>query len=139
MKKFTAHAPMNYQHKYLLVEAERARVAGDDLQAITYYEQAIKLAQENEYFHEEALANELAAKFLLNKGNLKTAQYYLQAAVQGYIYWGAKAKVAVLAKQYPQLSIETRIQTNLQTESTATIENVLGPNNNHNLKHFTLY
>jgi len=43
---------MNYQHKFYLVEAERARVLGQDGQAREYYDQAIELAIENEYLNQ---------------------------------------------------------------------------------------
>ncbi|MCP4996845.1 MAG: serine/threonine protein kinase, partial [Gammaproteobacteria bacterium] len=39
MKYWAKHAPMNFLHKYLLVEAELARVLGNDGQAREYYDQ----------------------------------------------------------------------------------------------------
>jgi hypothetical protein len=38
---------MNFQHKYDLVEAEKARVLGHILEAEDFYEQAIQGAREN--------------------------------------------------------------------------------------------
>ena len=67
MKKWMAHAPMNNEHKFYLVEAEMARIQNNDKKAIQCYNQAIKLARENVYLNEEALANELAAKFWLDR------------------------------------------------------------------------
>ncbi|MCP4283535.1 MAG: serine/threonine protein kinase, partial [Gammaproteobacteria bacterium] len=78
MKHWAKHAPMNLLHKYLLVEAERARVLGQDGQAREYYDQAIELAHEHEYINEEALAYEVAARFYLAKGNLTIAHPYLR-------------------------------------------------------------
>ncbi|TAG64875.1 MAG: serine/threonine protein kinase, partial [Oscillatoriales cyanobacterium] len=63
MRKWAHHAPMNYQHKYELVEAEKARVLGDKDKAIDYYDRAIQHSREQGYIQEEALANELAAEF----------------------------------------------------------------------------
>ncbi|MEK0190920.1 MAG: GAF domain-containing protein [Oscillatoriales cyanobacterium] len=103
MQKWANHAPMNYLHKFYLVEAERHRVLGEKLEAIELYDRAIKLAQENEYINEEALANELAAKFYLTWGKEKIAQVYLTNAYYAYARWGAKAKVEDLEKRYPQL------------------------------------
>ena len=80
LKKWGHYAPMNYQHKFLLVEAERYRVLGQKLEAIDYYDRAILLAKENQFLNEEALANELAAKFYLDWGKEKVAQAYMQAA-----------------------------------------------------------
>ncbi|MEH1862562.1 MAG: AAA family ATPase [Nostoc sp.] len=96
-------APMNFQHKFDLVEAERHRVLGEKMAAIELYDRAISLAKENEYIQEEALSNELAAKFYLDWGKEKIAQAYMQEAYYCYARWGAKAKTDNLEKHYPQL------------------------------------
>ncbi|MFN6462235.1 MAG: AAA family ATPase [Nostoc sp. DedVER02] len=96
-------APMNFQHKFDLVEAERHRVLGEKIAAIELYDRAITLAKENEYIQEEALSNELAAKFYLDWGKEKIAQAYMQEAYYCYARWGAKAKTEDLEKRYPQL------------------------------------
>ncbi|TAG91503.1 MAG: GAF domain-containing protein [Oscillatoriales cyanobacterium] len=103
MQQWAESAPMNFQHKYDLVEAEKARVLGNTVAAMDLYDRAIKLAKENEYINEEALANELAAKFYLTWGKDKIAQVYLIDAYYGYARWGAKAKVEHLEKRYPEL------------------------------------
>ncbi|MBD2250896.1 trifunctional serine/threonine-protein kinase/ATP-binding protein/sensor histidine kinase [Nostoc parmelioides] len=103
MKYWANYAPMNYLHKFYLVEAEQCRVKERYLEAIDYYERSISLAQKNGYTNEEALANELAARFYLQWGKEKIAQTYLTDAYYGYSRWGAKAKVDDLAKHYPQL------------------------------------
>ncbi|WP_392530440.1 AAA family ATPase [Nostoc sp. C117] len=96
-------APMNFQHKFDLVEAERHRVLGEKIAAIELYDRAITLAKENQYIQEEALSNELAAKFYLEWGKQKIAQVYMQEAYYCYARWGAKAKTDNLEKHYPQL------------------------------------
>lgn len=98
-------APMNFQHKFDLVEAERHRVLGEKMAAIELYDRAISLAKENEYIQEEALSNELAAKFYLDWGKEKIAQAYMQEAYYCYARWGAKAKTDNLEKRYPQLLV----------------------------------
>ena len=103
MKKWAHHAPMNYLHKWQLVEAERARVLGKDEKAMAFYDQAIAGAKENQYIQEEALANELAAKFYLEKGETDTARKYMTEARYCYDHWGAKAKVDHLDQNYPEL------------------------------------
>ena len=103
MQLWAAHAPMNYLHKWQLVEAEKCRVLGQNAEAIQLYDQAIQGANENEYIQEEALANELAAKFYLNWGKEKVAAGYMQEAYYCYSHWGAKAKVEDLVERYPQL------------------------------------
>ncbi len=96
-------APMNYLHKWQLVEAERYRVLGQKAEAIALYDEAICGAKENEYIQEEALANELAAKFYLDWGKEKVAQSYIQEAYYCYARWGAKAKTDDLEKHYSHL------------------------------------
>ncbi len=103
LKKWGHHAPMNYQHKFLLVEAERYRVLGQKLEAIDYYDRAIQLAKDNQFLNEEALANELAAQFYLDWGKEQVAIAYMQAAYYCYARWGAKAKIDDLETRYPQL------------------------------------
>ncbi len=103
MAKWASHAPMNYAHKFQLVEAERYRVLGDKVAAIAAYDQAIALANEHGYLNEAALANELAARFLLEWGKPRVAQDYLLNAYYGYVRWGATAKVQALENCYPAL------------------------------------
>ncbi|MEG4989832.1 PAS domain S-box protein [Microcoleus sp. BR0-C5] len=102
MQKWAEHAPMNYLHKFYLVEAEKARVLGQFLEAEEFYERAIAGAAENEYIQEEALAYELAAKHYLARGREKIAQTYMKEAHYCYDRWGATAKVKDLETRYPQ-------------------------------------
>ncbi|QHG19619.1 AAA family ATPase [Nostoc sp. ATCC 53789] len=103
LQQWAYHAPMNYQHKVDLVEAEKCRVLGQKAEAIEFYDKAIALAKANEYTQEEALANELAAKFYLDWGRQRIAGDYMIEAYYAYARWGAKAKVADLEARYPQL------------------------------------
>jgi predicted ATPase/GAF domain-containing protein len=103
MHNWAGHAPMNHQHKFDLVEAERLRVLGQPIEAMEYYDKAIKGAQKNQYQQEEALANELAGRFYMEWGKEQVAQAYLTEAYYGYARWGAKAKVEDLETRYPSL------------------------------------
>ncbi|MEH2285719.1 MAG: AAA family ATPase [Nostoc sp.] len=103
LKEWANHAPTNHLHKFYLVEAEQYRVLGQMYEAMDYYDRAIASAKANAYIQEEALSNELAAKFYLNWGKEKLAQAYMQEAYYCYAHWGAKAKVADLEQRYPQL------------------------------------
>ena len=113
-------APMNHQHKYDLVEAEKARVLGQFELAAKSYEKAIADARENEYLQEEALAYELAAKFYLAQGMNKFAHTYLTEAYYRYQRWGAKAKLKHLEQQYPQWLPPQRMTTMASTLATVT-------------------
>ena len=101
--QWVQNAPMNYQHKWELVEAERQRVLCNKAEAIELYDRAINGAKENGYVQEEALANELAAKFYIKWSKEKIAQTYMQEAYYSYARWGALAKVEDLEKRYPAL------------------------------------
>ncbi len=96
-------APMNYQHKLFLAQAEIARVNGDALKAMEFYDKSIDLALKNEYIHDEALENELAGKFYLSLGREKVAFTYLNNALRCYSLWGASSKVRHLYNLYPKL------------------------------------
>jgi signal transduction histidine kinase len=85
------------------MEAEKCRVLGNKAEAIEHYDRAIQLAKENQFVNEEALANELAAKFYLHWGKEKIAVAYIQEAYYCYARWGAKAKIEDLETRYPQL------------------------------------
>jgi len=103
IKTWAKSAPMNYLHKYYLVEAEKQRVLGQYLQAIDNYEQAIKLAKVNQYPNDLALAQELTAKFYLNWSKKDIARLYLINAYYSYVRWGATTKVKDLAQNYARL------------------------------------
>ncbi|RKZ84566.1 MAG: serine/threonine-protein kinase PknK [Candidatus Parabeggiatoa sp. nov. 1] len=122
MQKWAHHAPMNFQHKYDLVEAEKARVLGQDLTAMDLYEKAIAGARKNEYLQEEALAYERAAEFYLARGMEKFAQTYLREAHHAYQCWGALAKVKDLEDSYPQLLTKKATTSLTSTRMTGTVQ-----------------
>jgi predicted ATPase/tRNA A-37 threonylcarbamoyl transferase component Bud32 len=103
LKQWAQNAPMNHLHKWYLVEAEKHRVLGNKAEAIEMYDRAISGAKENKFLNEEALANELAAKFYWEWSKEKLAQTYMIEAYYCYVQWGATAKVKDLETRYPQL------------------------------------
>ncbi|MCC5645564.1 AAA family ATPase [Nostoc sp. CHAB 5824] len=121
LHQWAQNAPMNYLHKWYLVEAERYRVLGEKIAAIECYDKAITLAKDNEFINEQSLSNELAAKFYLGWGKQRIAQDYLIEAYYGYARWGAKAKVADLEKHYPQLLAPILQQTRSSLSTNETI------------------
>jgi PAS domain S-box-containing protein len=102
LQRWATHAPMNFLHKYHLVEAEKARVLGHDLAAEDYYEQAIQGAKENGYLQEAALAYELTAHFYRQRNRDLIANTYLKEAHYAYSLWGATVKVEQLEAQFPE-------------------------------------
>ncbi|MBN4004583.1 MAG: hypothetical protein HWQ58_23490 [Nostoc sp. LPT] len=68
LEQWASQAPANYLHKFHLIETQRQHILGNKAEAIDLYNRAISFAKANEYIQEEALANELAAKFYLDWG-----------------------------------------------------------------------
>ncbi|RFA30771.1 hypothetical protein CAI21_04490 [Alkalilimnicola ehrlichii] len=99
LRKWSRHAPMNFRHKYLLVNAEVLRVKERTVAAMKAYEEAAELACQHEYIQEEALANELAGKFYQTLGQHRIAALHLDTATERYRRWGCHAKLINLSKQ----------------------------------------
>ena len=102
LRLWAQHAPPNHLHKVHLVEAERARVLGNERDAREHYDQAIDSAREYGYVNQEALSAEYAAKFYLDRGRIRLGQHYLRDAHYAYRRWGAQSKVSDLEARYPQ-------------------------------------
>ncbi len=103
MRTWSNHAPMNYRHLYLLVEAERDRSIGKGRKAVDLYELAIKKAQDNGYVQIAALGYELAAGYYAAKGFEVISDSYLRQALFLYSEWGATTKTEQLIALHPQL------------------------------------
>ncbi|MED4755045.1 helix-turn-helix transcriptional regulator [Brevibacillus choshinensis] len=106
MQKWAESCPDNFLHKYLLMEAERARIDGRDQAAMDLYDRAIQAAKEQQYGRNEAIACELAAAFYLSKSKERFAGTYLIQSLQAFHQWGATEKVKQLRETYPQLQHE---------------------------------
>jgi predicted ATPase/GAF domain-containing protein len=118
MQIWADNCPENFRHKYLLVAAEMARISGNWLEAMDLYDRAIASARADEFIQNEALANELAAKFWFERKKVEFAQIYLIKARQGYQTWGANRKVADLDARYSKYFRSTSAQ--LQNASLST-------------------
>ena len=125
IEKWASSAPMTHLHKFYLVEAERYRVLGENARAIDYYDRAIALAKEHDYINEEALANELAAKFYMAWGKEQVAQAYMINAYYCYLRWGATAKMTDLKRQYPEL-LKRFSTANMSIDSRNSLSNTSG-------------
>jgi PAS domain S-box-containing protein len=103
LEVWAGNCPENFGDRATLVAAEIARLEGRDFEAMRLYEEAIRLARANGFVHNEALANELAARFYLARGFEKIAYVYLPEARYCYLRWEAAGKVRQLEELYPQL------------------------------------
>ncbi|MDY6880661.1 MAG: AAA family ATPase [Thermodesulfobacteriota bacterium] len=107
MKEWASHAPENFEHKYLLVEAEISRLRGGIKSTVSLFDRAIESAWRNGFIQDEAIAHERAALYCLSEGMEKIARIYMREAYNGYQRWGTVTKVADLENEYPYLSAET--------------------------------
>ncbi len=108
LKNWANNCPENFLAYSLLVEAETARLVGDNWQASQLYDEAINSARDNDLHLVKALARELAAKFYLSFGRTEIAQTYMTKAHSSYSEWGATRKVKDLEEKYPQLITHNR-------------------------------
>jgi predicted ATPase/class 3 adenylate cyclase len=120
LRTWSRHAPDNYRHKWLLVEAELARLRGSVMQAEQAYEQAIALAGRYGALPDEALANELAGEFELARGRATAGRAYLAEARDAYRQWGAWAWVEHLEQRHAGLFGPTREGGNEHAQSSQT-------------------
>jgi predicted ATPase/signal transduction histidine kinase/CheY-like chemotaxis protein len=97
------NCPENFDNRHALVAAELARIEGHDMDAMRLYDDAIASARDNGFTQNEALANELAARFYLGLGFHKIHLAYLHDARYCYLKWGALGKVRQLDRQFPAL------------------------------------
>ncbi|TQF29723.1 AAA family ATPase [Bradyrhizobium sp. UNPA324] len=106
LEVWAKHCAENFENRAALVGAEIARIDGRAFDAMSLYEQAIRSAQANGFVHNEALANELAARFYTACGFEQIANLYLRNARDCYLRWGADGKVRQLDAMYPYLRME---------------------------------
>ena len=67
------------------------------------HERAIAAARANGFIHDEAIANEVAARFHAARGSATIANAYLREARSCYLRWGADGKVRHLDALHPFL------------------------------------
>ncbi|WP_438007483.1 AAA family ATPase [Sorangium sp. So ce321] len=103
LKRWAANSPQTSSFKHALLEAEAARLEGNEARAVLLYDQAIAQAQEHGFVQYGALANECAARFHRARGQLRVAQVYVAEARYLYLSWGALKKVVLLEERYGDL------------------------------------
>jgi len=95
LRKRAQDAPMNFEHLYELIEAERG-FNGVFSAAARAYEKSITLARERSRPWHLALAYECAGRFYRHHGIAVAADAYEALAISTYAAWGASAKVDAL-------------------------------------------
>ncbi len=98
------NCPENFANRAALLGAEIARLEGRELEAEQFYEAAIRSARSSGFVQNEAIANELAARFYMARGLKKISDTYLRDARDCYVRWGADGKVRQLDQSHPYLA-----------------------------------
>ena len=98
-----AICPENFLQKAQLLEAELARLKGQQWDAIQHYDAAITNAVSHQFLQDEAIVCERAALFWLDYDKTAFAQPYLRQAHYAFMRWGAAQKVTQMEQEFPSL------------------------------------
>ncbi|EYF05774.1 trifunctional serine/threonine-protein kinase/ATP-binding protein/sensor histidine kinase [Chondromyces apiculatus] len=101
LERWLEHCPATYEHKLLLLRAERARVLGAHDTARAAFARGTELADKSGYQQEAALGHELAGRFYGMRGDHKLARQHLRNAHERFLRWGAIAKAKQLEREHP--------------------------------------
>lgn len=93
--------PENFLVQKLMIDAEIARLKGQEKRAERAYEQALEEARSRGKHYYTGLAAELAARHYLASGQAEVAGRHIQQAGQAFQAWGAIAKLRQLERVYP--------------------------------------
>ena len=103
MTKWAKSCSWNFANKLSLLQAEYFFLK-DDEQAYSCYKASIKQAREHRFNHEEGLAHEKLATYLLHKSNHDEALQHFQDAKKCYETWHAHVLVRRVEKAIAVLS-----------------------------------
>lgn len=103
MKKWTKSCSWNFANKLYLLQAEYFFLKNDE-RAYACYKTSIKKAREHRLNHEEGLAHEKLATYLLYKNKHGDALQYFENAKHCYSTWGASFLVQRVDKAITILS-----------------------------------
>ena len=109
---WSKNCPINFAHKKLLLEAEYANLMGDELTAQNNYAAAIEDANQHNFIHMSAIANECFALYWQNKGMHQIAKSLIQSAHKAYLRWGAIAKAKLVRSQWSRIRFDIPNDTN---------------------------
>jgi PAS domain S-box-containing protein len=121
---WAARCAANFADRACLVSAEVARLQGHVGAASGLYEESIRLAREQAFVQNEALANELAARFYESRGLKAIRDAYARNARSCYLRWGADGKVRELDQHYPHITDEVTPRISSVEDARAQLQNV---------------
>jgi len=91
LRKWVVSSEWNFSNKLFLLEAEYYFLNGDDERAVDSYHNSIKAAHEHRFIHEEGLAEEKLASYLIRKSRHDEAMTHYVNAKKCYDAWGAQS------------------------------------------------
>jgi len=94
LRNWSTKSLWNFSNKADLLEAEYAFLKGMHEDAVTSYNSSIKNARDHRFIHEEGLAYEKYATYLLRQNKHDEALNHLITAKRCYSWWGSDALVA---------------------------------------------
>jgi len=113
LKKLVLSAPVNYENKYLLVEAGLQGILDNTDISIKLLKKAIELSAKNHFIFEEGIANLLLGKFFIKKQSANANKYILNAYNQ-FVKWGAIAVADKIELQYKEILLSVAVSTSKQ-------------------------
>ena len=99
MRAWARSNPQTFEHRALLMEAQALCNEGSSDPAMQLFARAAELARAGGFFHDEALAHELAGRHLGERGESMQARTCLAASRQAFATWGATTQELRLAAE----------------------------------------
>ncbi|MFK5984170.1 MAG: AAA family ATPase [Pseudomonadota bacterium] len=136
IKQWYQLCPGNMSAMWHLLKAEECRINTRFNQACMHFDSAINAAKKMQSLWLESLANEIYARYWIQKKNKKVAIVYMSEAYYLYYRWGAAGKLQSLQKHYANyiqhlstsstsdLSFTSSVDTIIETSSTTTSSHV---------------
>ena len=129
MQAWAQNCPENFAHLENCMAGELARLSGQKEKVVSAFRAAIDGARNNGFLRDEAIANELLARYYLEDGHQQAAEGHLRTAHYLFYRWGAQRKVEQMEEQYPKLfrkAVEPKAgSTTTKVHSGATPSNVV--------------
>lgn len=93
LRKWAESSEWNFANKVYLLEAEYYFLRKDHDRAMVCYSASVRAAREHRFVHEEGLAEEKTATYLLHKGQHEDAMGHFLNAKKCFDAWGARTLV----------------------------------------------
>ncbi|KAI8822980.1 uncharacterized protein EV422DRAFT_386969 [Fimicolochytrium jonesii] len=103
VKRYAEEPPSEIMCKFLMVAAEKERIAGNVTAARRYYDEALDSAHAHGFRLQEALTTELYGGFWLQQGSKRLARACLHDAYVLWYSWGSEGKCRHLQTKYPDV------------------------------------